>query len=140
MSNDREDFDAISTPMRSQMAVIQSEQLDALAAALAAAQGEMPDAIKDSTNPHFRSSYADLASVRRAVREPLARNGLAITQTVVPRSEPNCRGALRTTLIHKSGQWIAGEQDIVGDWTKPQAIGAAISYARRYGLAGITGV
>ena len=123
----------------------QSEALDKLAPALAAAQATMADAIKDSVNPHFDSRYADLASVREAVSGPLAAHGLAVIQTVVPRDPvaagvPNCLGALRTMLVHSSGQWVAGEQPIAGDWANPQKIGSAITYARRYGLAAICGI
>jgi hypothetical protein len=43
-------------------------------------------------------------------------------------------------LVHASGQWVAGEQPIAGDWANPQKIGSAITYARRYGLAAICGI
>jgi hypothetical protein len=39
-----------------------SPELDQLATALALAQGSMQGAVKDRTNPAFKSSYADLAS------------------------------------------------------------------------------
>ena len=65
----------------------QSESIDQLAAALVAAQAEMGHAKKESENPHFRSRYADLASVRDAVAEP-SHHGLGVVQTLVPRAEP----------------------------------------------------
>jgi len=55
-----------------------SESIAALAAALSKAQATMTSAKKDSTNPHFKSRYADLASIWDACREPLTKNGLAI--------------------------------------------------------------
>ena len=58
-----------------------SEQLQDLAAALATAQGEMAGARKDTANPFFKSSYADLQSVWDAIREPLSSNGLSVIQT-----------------------------------------------------------
>lgn len=125
-----------------------SDNIDKLCAALVAAQSEMHDAKKDAVNPHFKSKYADLASVREAVREPLAKHGLAVVQMMAPRSSVDGGtgeivgegGALRTVLLHVSGQWIAGEHQIVGDWANPQKIGSAITYARRYGLAAICGI
>ena len=61
---------------------MQSEHINELAAALAKAQRTLKAAIKDSTNPHFRSRYADLASVWSAWQEVGPANGLAITQTM----------------------------------------------------------
>src|SRR6478736_6476225 len=57
-----------------------SAQWGDLMTALAKAQGEVKGAKKDSENPHFKSSYADLASVWDAIREPFAKHGLAIMQ------------------------------------------------------------
>jgi hypothetical protein len=48
---------------------------------------------------------------------------------------------LRTTLLHKSGQWIASEVPLmVGEKSTMQTLGSAITYARRYGLAAMVGV
>lgn len=57
-----------------------SEHIDKLAAALAKAQSEMRGAVKDSANPFFKSSYADLESVWDAIRLPLTSNSLSVTQ------------------------------------------------------------
>lgn len=48
-----------------------SESIKELAAALCAAQSQMVGAKKGSVNPHFKSRYADLASIWDACREPL---------------------------------------------------------------------
>ena len=137
---------------------LQSDSLDALAPALAKAQSEMNGAQKSAKNPHLNARYADLASVRDAVRGPLASHGFSVVQTVIPRpktlvyervveqkgrevrSTIQVLASVRTTLLHSSGQWIAGEQPIAGDWGDPQKIGSAITYARRYGLAAICGI
>ena len=60
--------------------MLQSESIKELATALAKAQGALKPAVKDSLNPHFKSKYADLASVWEACREPLSSNGIAIVQ------------------------------------------------------------
>ena len=59
-----------------------SEAIDLVSAAISAAQGTMKPAEMGATNPHFRSKYADLASVIHAIRDPLAKNGLGVLQDV----------------------------------------------------------
>ena len=81
-----------------------SDTITALAAALSAAQGEIEGAKKDSTNPHFKSKYADLGAVWDACRGPLTKHGLAVVQ--FPRSENGCV-LVETVLTHKSGEWMS---------------------------------
>jgi hypothetical protein len=54
--------------------------LKELASALAKAQAMMKPALKDSTNPHFKSKYADLTSIWEACRDALTKNGLSVAQ------------------------------------------------------------
>jgi hypothetical protein len=117
-----------------------SEAIGELAAALAAAQGEMTAASKDATNPHFKSRYATLASVWDAIRGPLSQHGLSVSQ-VLESPENGVGVAVRTMLLHTSGQWIASRYVMpIGDKLTPQAIGSAITYARRYALSAIVGI
>lgn len=116
----------------------QSESIGKLADALTKCQAMLPSAKKDGKNPHFKSEYATLASVWDAIREPMAKNGLSVTQT-----SRVCDGGkviIRTTLMHTSGEWIAGELALPPVKQDPQAYGSAITYARRYSLAGTLGV
>lgn len=114
-----------------------SENINELAAALAAAQAHITGAAKDSVNPHFKSRYADLASVWDACRAPLTEHGLSVVQT----THAADNGVLLiTTLLHTSGQWIAGELPIGADWKNPQAVGSWLTYARRYALAALVGI
>lgn len=114
-----------------------SETLDKLAAALAAAQGEMEDARKDSLNPHFQSKYADLSAVRKVLRPVLAKHGLAVVQ--LPQTTD--RGVvLETRLLHSSGEWIEGEFLLTVQGNSMQNVVSAITYARRASLAAVTGV
>ena len=117
---------------------MKSEQINELAAALAKAQAKIRGAVKDSANPFFKSSYADLQSVWDAIREPLAANGLCVIQTTAT----NAAGGLEliTTLAHASGQWIEGRFPVLPLKNEPQAVGSAVSYSRRYSLAAIAGV
>jgi len=109
-----------------------------LATALAKAQSEIEDATKDSTNPHFKSKYADLASVRSSIRKPLADNGLAYVQLVRTAE----RGVeVETILIHgESGQVIGDTLLIPLQQMTPQTVGSGISYGRRYSLMSIIGI
>lgn len=118
---------------------MQSNAIHELATALAKAQGEIKSALKDATNPFFKSHYADLTSVWNAAREALNKNGLSIVQTVnITDTE---RGpVLTTTLLHTSGQWIEGNCPLINQKGDMQGLGSAISYARRYSIAAICGV
>lgn len=117
-----------------------SSEIGELAAALAAAQGEMTAAAKDASNTHFKSRYATLASVWDAIRGPLSRNGLSVSQVLeTPDAGPGV--VVRTLLLHKSGQSIASRYVMpIPDRLTPQAMGSAITYARRYALAAIVGI
>jgi len=115
----------------------QSEQIDALAAALAKAQGQISPAIKDSSNPFFKSKYADLASVWQACKEPLSKNGLAVIQAT---SYIDGHLTLVTTLAHASGQWMRSFMPIVTEKQNAQGIGSAITYMRRYCLSAMVGI
>jgi hypothetical protein len=117
--------------------VVMSPPLDKLFAALAKAQGEIEGASKDKVNPHFKSRYADLASIWDACRRALSVNGLSVLQ--FPLSEGELVG-IRTILGHASGQSI--ESTV---WTRPQqagpqALGSCVTYLRRYALAAAVGV
>lgn len=114
-----------------------SAEIGELAAALAAAQGEITGALKDSKNPFFKSSYADLASCWEACRGPLSKNGLAVIQTPL---ESDNGVKLKTMLAHKSGQWIRGTLCMTPTKSDPQGIGSCLTYARRYALAAIVGL
>lgn len=115
---------------------MQSENIAELAKALAAAQGEISHAVKDSTNPHFKSYYADLASVWDAVRKPLSKSGLSVSQ--LPSSDGTIHW-LETTLLHSSGQFLTSRTPLIG-CSDMQKYGSALTYARRYALAAIAGV
>ena len=116
--------------------MMQSEQINELAAALAKAQGGLENAAKNKANPHFKSTYADLAAVLDAIRAPLSNNGLSTVQTMA--ITERCI-VLRTTLLHSSGQFIATEYPIAGNLA-PQQMGSAITYGRRYSLAALVGI
>ena len=116
---------------------MQSEEINELAEALSKAQGLIEGAAKDSKNPFFKSSYADLHSVMACAREPLASNGLSVTQ---PTQVIDGQLCLITMLMHKSGQWIKSVMPLVLAKNDPQSVGSALTYFRRYCYASLCGV
>src|SRR5690606_30790153 len=82
---------------------------------------------KDAQNPFFKSNYATLSHILEEIQEPLQESGLIITQ--MPDGS-----ALVTMLIHaESGEYIQSSYEMpVAKQNDPQAVGSAISYARRY--------
>lgn len=114
-----------------------SESINEIAGALAKAQGDMKSAAKDSTNPHFKSKYADLASCWEACREPLAKNGLSVVQGASAEAE---RVTVTTLLLHTSGQWVRDALTTTARDAGAQSIGSAITYGRRYGLSSMVGI
>ena len=117
---------------------MQSDNIAELAAALSKAQGEITGALKDSSNPFFKSKYADLASCWDACRKQLAANGLSVIQTTEAFADD--RLMLVTTLAHSSGQWVRGFLPVLTKDASPQAQGSGLTYARRYALAAIVGL
>ncbi len=124
-----------------------SESIGKLTEALSKAQGEIKGAIKDSENPFFRMTYASLASVWDAAREPLTKNGLAVIQVT---KLIDGKLILETVLTHISGEWYSSiyplnpmKQLKNEGWTPsedPQSMGSCFSYGRRYSLTAIVGI
>lgn len=114
-----------------------------LAASLALVQSQLPKITKDKTaqvrsdKGNYSYSYADLAAVTAEVLPLLGRCGLAwVTR---PTFNDEGRFVLAYQLLHAAGETIDGEYPLPGSGT-PQAMGSAITYARRYTLCSVTGV
>ena len=115
-----------------------SDDIKELALALSKTQSILKGAIKDTNNTFFKSKYADLASCWDACREPLAANGLSVVQ--MPCNDTPDSVALETILMHTSGQWISSVFSMPVSKHDAQAVGSAITYARRYALAAVVGI
>ena len=115
-----------------------SPELKDLASALCKAQAQMEAAKKDSTNPHFNSKYADLASVVDAIKVPFSENGLSYVQ--LPMLTENEEVAVETVLLHSSGQWIASDFAIPVSKADAQTYMSALTYCRRGALSAIAGI
>jgi hypothetical protein len=114
-----------------------SDQIGDLAKALSLAQGKMSHAIKDSTNPFFKSKYADLESVIDAAKKPLEENGLSVSQGG---DYYHDQWVIVTKLSHSSGQWIETYCPILANKQDAQGFGSGMTYARRYSYAAIIGI
>ncbi len=109
-----------------------------LAKALAKVQAEIGAAAKSSTNPHFRSKYADLSEVWGAWQASGPKHGLSLLQTM--KLLPDGQQALVTTLLHESGESVTGEMLLTPTKNDMQGMGSAITYARRYCMAAMVGI
>lgn len=106
-----------------------------LAAALAQFQSEIPVPEKDAENPHFKSQFASLESITPIITKRLSEFGLAWTAGA---GYQEGQYGVVGRLIHVSGESVEGFFPVTA--TKPQEVGSAFSYARRYLLLSLTGV
>lgn len=124
-----------------------SEQINELAAALAAAQGkfqpikrsktvEVVGKTRDGRDFKYKYAYAPLDEILNATRPALSENGLAIIQTT---NEGDNGTLLKTSLIHSSGQWYDSYK-YLGRFEDPQKFGGALTYYRRYEISTVLGV
>jgi ERF superfamily len=127
-----------------------SESFAALAAALAKAQAHLVNPEKSLTATiaggrpgeaarSFR--YAPLSSGLEIVRKTLSEHEIAVMQTTAV-DQPSRMLTLTTLLAHSSGEWIASYWSVcsVAEIANPQRMGAALTYARRYGLFTLVGI
>lgn len=101
------------------------------------AQAEMSGAQKAKANPFFKSKYADLSEVIKAIKEPFANNGLSYVQFPI---EENGRIGVETILMHDSGEYISNSFTVQLSKQDAQGAGSAITYCRRYGLQAVAGI
>lgn len=120
-----------------------SESIKEISSALAKAQKQFRPVVKDRTanvksdKGSYSFDYADLSSVIDAVRDALSDNGIAVVQA----ASNDAQGVtVETRLVHASGEWMESAITMRVDGARPQNIGSAITYARRYGLSGMVGV
>lgn len=109
-----------------------------IATAFVQAQKAFGPALKSSTNPHFRSRYADLSACVEAVIDALNAHGIALMQQT---SECADGVIVETVLIHESGESItSGKLHVPASKHDAQGYGSALTYARRYSLMAACGI
>ena len=127
-----------------------SETIGNISGALAKAQVELTNPEKSLVatirspfprEPDRSFRYAPLSSGLDIVRKTLGRHEIAAIQST---SIDNEAGLLRltTVLAHSSGEWISSEWPVcrITDIASAQRMGAALTYARRYGLFTLVGI
>lgn len=116
-----------------------STQVDKIILALIGIQSDLKPVVKNAENPYFKSKYATLEAVWQEVLPLLQKYNCCVVQ---------CGGSedgnpvLFSTLFHSSGQFVRGSYPLASavSNSNPQAIGSAVSYARRYSLCALLGV
>lgn len=110
-----------------------------LAAAYVAATGEIENVVKNASNPHFGSNYADLGAVLDTAKPIFAKHGLALLQC--PAMIEGDKITILGILIHTSGQSIQIPTQLpIGQKMTAQAVGSCITYGRRYQWAAVAGM
>jgi len=112
--------------------------MQTIAAAFVKAKRSFGPALKDKTNPAFRSKYADLGACIDAVEDALLANGIAFIQET---SEDATGVTVETVFVHESGETLrCGKLHVPAAKQDPQGYGSALTYARRYSLMAACGI
>lgn len=113
-------------------------EMQKIAAAFVKAKRAFGPALKDKTNPAFRSKYADLGACIEAVEPALLDNGIAFYQQTF---EDSTGVTVETVFLHESGEQMAcGKLHVPAAKHDPQGYGSALTYARRYSLMAACGI
>lgn len=115
-----------------------SDEKKEIAKAYNILQKQMRAALKDATNPHYKSKYSTYESTWDALRDPLTDNGLSCAQDIITAERSV---SIITYVLHVSGEWME-----FGPLTMPvtkldcQGFASAISYGKRYALQAAFGI
>lgn len=116
-----------------------SESIGQLAKALSQVQAVLENVTKDQKGYNYK--YANLTSCLEVIKQPFLENNLAISQII---STHEGEQVLITLLMHQSGEWLKSifplKHEVAKGMNDMQALGSAISYARRYALSSIVGI
>lgn len=121
------------------MTIRTSETIINLSKALVETQKELKQPLKYAKNPFFKSEYVPLENVAEAITESATKHGLAFSQYATTTETGNV--SVGTIVFHESGEFIEFPPLILKpENTKPQSIGSAITYAKRYSLSAVFGI
>ena len=111
--------------------------MENIAKAIVALQSELKPVDKSATNPFYKSNYAPLPEVMENIQPLLAKHKLAVVQLM-----DNLQGdpALKTIILHESGEKLEGITPLLLVKEDPQSHGSAVTYARRYGIMSALGL
>lgn len=105
--------------------------------AFSLAQISMGSALKNAKNPFLKNKYADLTAIQNAVYPAFHANGFAIMQ--LP-NQDEFGEYVETVFTHVSGPSFSGRVYLAYKNGDMQSKGGALTYARRYGLAAVSGI
>jgi len=109
-----------------------------ISAAFVKAKKAFSPALKDKTNPAFRSKYADLGACIDAVDDALLENGIAFFHETF---EDTTGITVETVFLHESGETLRfGKLHVPASKQDPQGYGSALTYCRRYSLMAACGI
>lgn len=91
--------------------IYRSDDINELMADFSKAQGEYKPLLATQDSPSGK--YANLQNILTATREALSKYNLAFYQYIELQDEGNGGKLLKTTLAHKSGQWICSVDRII---------------------------
>jgi hypothetical protein len=93
---------------------------------------------KSGTNPHFKSTYVKLNTVLDEIDKHIKDSGfICFLQLPIA---INGKNYLHTELIHKSGQKIMCDLELITTKQDPQMLGSSLTYMRRYSLITLLGL
>ena len=117
---------------------METEQINETYAALVSVQSKLRNPENTALNPFLKNKYAPLNSILNLVRPILLEKGLMVMQNT-----GGCDGELyvQTLIIHEGGGVVGGDKLYAQvDSAKPQSMGSAITYLRRYQLCSMLGI
>ena len=125
----------VEAELRAQIDELKRKPPVNLYAAIHKAQAQIETVRKNGENPHFHSKYATLDEIWENVRKPLNDAGLIVLCDVYT---ANGERLLTTRVIHaETGEEASCTFPIMAANNSPQAIGSAMTYARRYTLTAL---
>jgi len=122
------------------MAEAKKTEYNSITEALVAFQSNIPVPEKDSSASvgKYSYDYASLDKLTPIIFKALSAVGIAYT--AAPTVREDGLFVLRAMLSHTSGDVVQGDYPLGNPSAPAQAIGSAITYARRYALLSLTGV
>ena len=102
-------------------------------------QKSIKQPLKDANNPFFKSQYVPLENVVEAITETGSPIGISFMQFAS--SDETGSIEVATLVMHSTGEYIEFPPvRMKPESNKPQAVGSAITYAKRYALSAIFGI
>ena len=116
-----------------------SESIQNLSKAMAEFQKAIKQPLKDANNPFFKKPYVPLENVVEAINKTGSPLGISFMQFAS--SDETGSIEVATLVMHSTGEYIEFPPvRMKPESNKPQAVGSAITYAKRYALSAIFGI